>query len=186
MNQKTTPIRIAVTGGPGAGKTTLLEGLKARGHTIVPDVAREIIAERRRLGLSPRPPQDEFAKSILSRDIQRYESTQSESGLIFFDRSIVDSLGMVDELSLLTDTEKQRILAQYPYRATAFILPPWIEIYHTDSERDQSYEEAVRVCGAIHGWYIKCGYKLVEVPKLTVDERGEFVLDYLREHLNSI
>lgn len=184
MNHKTGPNRIAVTGGPGAGKTTLLVGLKKRGYTIVPEVAREIIADRLKRGLSPRPPAIEFAKSILSRDVEQYEATHNGEGFIFFDRSLVDSLGMLDELAHLAEADKHRFLAQYPYYATSFILPPWREIYHTDSERDQSYEEAVRVHRALHEWYIKCGYNVVEVPKLAIDDRCAFVLEFLDGHLN--
>jgi predicted ATPase len=53
--------RIVFAGGPGVGKTTVLLALQARGYPIVGDSARTIIQERRRLGLSPRPPALEFA-----------------------------------------------------------------------------------------------------------------------------
>ena len=181
MNHKTGPIRVAVTGGPGAGKTSLLEGLKLRGYAVVPEVARGIIADRKTGGLSPRPPLIEFAKAIVERDVDQYESTRTGEGIIFFDRSLLDSLGMLAHLDQLADADKQRFLEQYPYHSTAFILPPWREIYRTDSERDQSYEEAVRVYQSLREWYVQCGYNLIDVPKGTIDERCEFVLQSLGE-----
>lgn len=181
MSSKTSPIRIAVTGGPGAGKTSLIEGLKQRGYAIVPEVARGIIADRKSRGLSPRPPLIEFVNEIVCRDIDQYESTLSEEGLIFFDRSLIDSLGMRAELGQLTDTDKRRLLDHCPYYSTAFILPPWREIYRTDSERDQSYDEAVRVYVTLREWYVQCGYDLIDVPKGTIEKRCEFVLQSLEE-----
>jgi predicted ATPase len=180
MSRETDPIRVAVTGGPGAGKTSLLEGLELRGYAILAEVAREIIADRKARRLSPRPSPIEFANAIAQRDVEQYEATRMGAKLIFFDRSLLDSLGMLARLDQLADADKQRLLAHYPYHSTAFILPPWREIYRTDSERDQSYEEAVHVYQAIREWYVQCGYQLIDVPQGTVDERCAFVLRTLQ------
>ncbi len=182
MSHKSSPIRVAVTGGPGAGKTTLLEGLRQRGYAILPEVARAIIAERKARGLPPRPSQVEFARAIFERDISQYEATRAHEGAIFFDRSLLDSLGMMTESGQLTETETRKLIAQYRYHSTAFILPPWREIYHTDSERDQTYEDAVRVYEGLRKWYTRCGYDLKEVPRGTIVDRCDFVLENLAEH----
>jgi predicted ATPase len=34
-----------ITGEPGVGKTTLLNELKAKGMTVIPEIARELIQE---------------------------------------------------------------------------------------------------------------------------------------------
>jgi predicted ATPase len=176
MSHKTGPIRVAVTGGPGAGKTSLLEGLTRRGYAVIPEVARQIIADRTARGLTPRPTPIEFAKAIVERDVEQYDSTRTISGLIFFDRSLIDSLGLLAELNQLADADTRRFLERCPYHSTAFILPPWREIYRTDSARDQSYEQAVRVYRSVREWYRWCGYTLIEVPRGTIDERCECVL----------
>jgi predicted ATPase len=181
MNQKTVPIRVAITGGPGAGKTSLLEGLRIRGYLVVPEVAHEIIAERKSNGLSPRPPPVQFAQMIMDRDIQQYDSIPPEADLVFFDRSLLDSLGMMARLDQLTEAAMSDFLARYPYHTTAFILPPWREIYQTDTERDQNFDEAVSVFQLLRDWYVKCGYNLIEVPTGTIDERCEFVLQRLEK-----
>jgi predicted ATPase len=178
MQAKKDQIRVAVTGGPGAGKTSLLQELERRGYTIVPEVARSIIAERKAKGLSPRPEPLAFAQAIFDRDVQQYVSTSVQQGLgfVFFDRSILDSLAMLAQLMGLTASEVRTVLEKYRYHPKAIILPPWREIYQVDSERDQSYEEAVRVYESLRGWYIECGYSLIEVPPGSVDVRSEFVL----------
>src|SRR3954447_14370305 len=112
MSHQTGPIRVAVTGGPGVGKTSLLEGLRRRGYTIIPEVARAIIADRKARGLSPRPPLSEFAKTMLERDVAQYESTRLGNEIIFFDRSLLDSLGMLAQLDQLSADEKRRFLQQ--------------------------------------------------------------------------
>ena len=170
---------VAISGGPGAGKTTTLEGLRERGCSVVPEVARRIIAERLSRGLSPRPPQLDFAREILRVDVEQYESALTEGNSVFFDRSILDSLGMLHGSGALTTTYRNEMLQRYPYYPSAFIFPPWEEIYCTDSERDQSFEEAVRVHGSVCRWYSDCGYTLIEVPKGTVAERCDFMLEAL-------
>jgi len=174
-----TRVLVAVTGGPGAGKTTLLDALKLRGYTVVPEAAREIIAERRSQGLSPRPDPLEFARTIVARDIERYNAVPAAAGPVFFDRSLVDSLGMLVEVGQLTDTERDALLKQYPLHPRAFILPPWREIYRTDEERDQTWEQAVAVFGSLARWYARCGFELIEVPPGSIAERCEFVLQSL-------
>jgi len=45
-----------------------------------------------------------------------------------------------------------------------------------DDERKQDFDEAVRTYGAIAATYAEYGYDLVEIPRVTVEERVRFVL----------
>ncbi len=174
--------RILVTGGPGAGKTTVLEELERRGFLVAPEVARTIIMNRRRDGLPPRPPPLEFALQILESDQEQYESAGSDrSDLVFFDRGILDAMGMLSQLDRLSTSDRDLLLERYPYHQPAFIFPPWREIYRTDAERDQTFEQAVQVHDWLRQWYLKCGYDLIDVPLVSVDERCDFVLQQLGE-----
>jgi predicted ATPase len=167
--------RIVVTGGPGAGKTTLLAALRARGYRAVDESARAIIQERLAGGLSPRPPALEFARQILHRDIAKYQQPP-ELDLVFFDRSIVDALCMVNQAARLEAHELRALLAQYRYDRRVFVLPPWEAIYTTDSERDQTFAEALHVHKTLTRWYRRCEYEIIEVPTGTVAERCTYVL----------
>jgi predicted ATPase len=172
-------MRIVLTGGPGAGKTTLLEALRARGFATVPEIAREIIEARRRQGLTPRPPPQRFAEEILREDIAKFREDRRGDGPIFFDRSVVDALGMVDEVRPLPEPELRALLAAHPYHREVFAFPPWEAIYTNDAARDQSLDEATRIHREVTRWYRRCGYEVVEVPRLPVSERCEFVLGRL-------
>ena len=171
--------RVVLTGGPGAGKTTVLERLRQQGYRVVPEVARAVIADRKAQGLDPRPAPLEFARTLLARDIEQYPA--SAEALTFFDRSILDSLGMLSACGGLSDAELEELLQQFPYHSPVFVFPPWGEIYRTDSERDQSFEEAVRVHESISNWYLQCGYEVSTVPVGPVDERCAHILQALGE-----
>ena len=167
--------RIVVTGGPGAGKTTLLAALRARGYMTVDESARAIIQERLAGGLSSRPPALEFARQILHRDIAKYQQPPGLD-MVFFDRSIVDALGMVNQATRLEPHDVRALLARYPYDRDVFVLPPWESIYRTDSERDQTFAEAVQVHETLTRWYRRCDFEIIEVPTGTVAERCTYVL----------
>ena len=172
-------LAIAFTGGPGFGKTTTIAALEARGYQCVPESARAIIQERMRMGLSKRPPAEEFAEQILRRDQARYRNMQQTPGPVFFDRGIVDALGMCHEAGLAGSLEIEQVLCDYPFHLEALIFPPWKEIYAQDAERDQTFDEAVAVDAAIRRWYRRCGIDLIDVPRVDVDGRCEFILGRL-------
>jgi predicted ATPase len=167
--------RIVITGGPGAGKTTLLAALRDRGYTAVDESARAIIQERLAGGLSPRPPPLEFARQILSRDIEKYQQPP-ELDLVFFDRSVVEALCMVSQATRLEARELRALLAQYRYDRRVFVLPPWEAIFTTDSERDQTFADALHVHRTLTRWYRRCEYETIEVPTGPVAERCTYVL----------
>src|SRR5579885_91956 len=94
--------RYILTGGPGSGKTATLQQLASWGYVCVPEVARQVILERNSAGLPPRPAPHEFAAEIFKRDIAIFDSVADCTGPIFFDRGLVDALGMLHECGRMT------------------------------------------------------------------------------------
>ncbi|EZQ17103.1 hypothetical protein CF98_35520 [Halopseudomonas bauzanensis] len=113
-----------------------------------------------------------FRARWISWAMQRFESQKAR----FFDRGVLDALYMLDAESALTCHEISHYVQQFPYNGVVFLLPPWKEIYATDSERDQDFEESVRVFEGMRKWYSEWGYETVEVPRGKVDERVSFIL----------
>lgn len=173
--------QIVIASGPGAGKTTLLNELRSRGCRVVGKSARAVIEARLTAGLSPRPPPLEFAQALLRLDIEKHQQHAHSTGLVFYDRSAVEALGILDDAAPLPEKKLASELAAYLYHPQVFVLPPWQEIYVNDAARDQSFSDAVQVHKAIMSWYDRCGYDMIEVPKLSVAERGDFVLQVLAE-----
>jgi predicted ATPase len=171
--------RIVFTGGPGVGKTTLLLKLRARGYTIVGDSARAIIQERRLRGLSPRPNAYEFAQEVLRMDVNNYAGHAATSGRVFFDRSVLDALGMLNGVTPFSESELNAWLSQYQYNSKVFIFPPWKAIYVNDAERDHTFEHVEAIHRGVLEWYRRCHYELLEVPKVSVSERCAYVLQAL-------
>jgi predicted ATPase len=178
---KKAPPRVILTGGPGAGKTTLLAELAAMGYATVEESARAIIAERLAAGSSRRPDVPAFAREILGRDIDNYLRQPHSSNWIFFDRGVIDALGLLQEVSPLPARELDAMLSSYTFHSSVFVLPPWEAIYRNDAERDQSFAEAVNVHAKVVQWYGSCGYVLHEVPRLPVPQRAKHVLRILTE-----
>jgi predicted ATPase len=173
--------RVILTGAPGAGKTTLLAELAAMGYPTVEESARAIIAERLAAGASPRPDLPAFAREVLRRDIEKYLDQRQTATWIFFDRGVIDALGLLQEVSPLPEHELDAMLSTYTFHRSVFILPPWEAIYANDAERDQSFAEAVSVHAKVVRWYRSCGYTLHEVPRLPVPQRAKHILRILIE-----
>jgi predicted ATPase len=171
--------RIVITGAPGAGKTTLLLALQARGYTIVGDTARTIIQDRRRRGLSPRPDPYSFAQEALRMDMENFVHHAASPGPVFFERGVLDALCGLDHITPLSESELNMWLSRYQYFPTVFVLPPWKAIYENDAERDHTFEHAESVNRIAQEWYRRCGYQVLEVPMVSVDERCTFVLQAL-------
>ena len=112
-------------------------------------------------------------------DVENYERHVTTSGRVLFDRSVLDALCTLDLVAPLSDSELGVFLSKYRYNARVFILPPWKEIYVSDTERDHHFEHAQSVYRITQSWYRRCGYQLIEVPKTSVSERCEYVLQTL-------
>ena len=170
---------VVITGGPGAGKTTLLAELDALGYSTVGESARAIIAERVAHGQSPRPEPLAFAREILRRDAEKYRNQDQSSRWVFFDRSAVESVAMVQDASPMPIAELQDLLGTYRFHHQVFVLPPWEAIYVTDAERDHSFAHAHSVHSRLVKWYRACGYEVHAVPRLPAPERARHVVRVL-------
>lgn len=168
--------RYVFTGGPGSGKTTILTAIENLGYCVAPEAARRIIKERLSGGLPPRPQPATFAKQILDLDIQQYRKFEA-AGPVLFDRSILDALYMLNTSGSLSKDLAVKYVKDFPYNEVAFFFPPWEEIYSTDSERDQTFEESRVVFEEMKHWYLQWGYTALEVPRVDIESRVHFVLE---------
>lgn len=170
---------IVMTGGPGSGKTTLLKRLSGMGYRYVEESGRRIIRERKGLGLPARPEPEEFARQMFRLDSNNYLGNMQSEDILFFDRSFMDSAWLLAGTDSFSEKIREAIRLNRFCRHV-FMIPPWQDIYCNDNERDQTYAESVAVYEGLYKWYELNGYTLVLVPRVSVDERIQFILQEVR------
>ena len=157
---------VVITGCSGGGKSTLLAELARLGFTVVPEAGRRIVREQDWTGGDALPwtAPVRFAELAVSRCVESLIRVGGEPGPVFFDRSPVDQLAGLERLGL-------------PVPATvAGAAPPWPEIFTTDPERRHGLEAALAEYGPLRAVYERLGYRLVDLPKVGVEARADFVM----------
>jgi predicted ATPase len=123
--------------------------------------------------------------SMSQRSIESYEKTLMEhtaNAPIFFDRSFLDVLCYGALEGIPNDQEMKTFAEINRHNSNVFIFPPWQEIYQTDAQRKQDWNEAVFAYNKMIQTYRGYQYDLVEVPKTPVKERADFVLDFIKNN----
>lgn len=167
-----------LTGGPGAGKSTLIDALAQRGYAVSPEAGRRIIREQMEGSgrALPWADREQFARIMLAREIKSYRARRAEEGPVFFDRGVPDVVGYLRHEGLPVPGRMLLAAELFRYNRKVFICPPWPEIYGQDAERRQNPAVAAATYHAMVRTYTGLGYRLVEVPRVSVERRADFVL----------
>ncbi|MGO4836445.1 AAA family ATPase, partial [Rhizobiaceae sp. 2RAB30] len=163
---------FVLTGGPGSGKSTLLAGLVVAGHSGSVEAGRGVIQDQMAIDGSALPWNDAalFSELMLSWEMRSYHIAEAETGTVFFDRGVPDIIGYLRLTGLPVPEHAARAAQTFRYNRRVFVFPPWPEIFTQDNERKQSPDEAERTFHAVTRAYADCGYDLIEVPRLPVEE----------------
>ena len=148
------------------------------------------MSRRARWGTAlPWADQEAYTDLMLMRSIESFErhmpvcshaptsSQAPASHPIFADRGIPDTLAYARLIGLQDTRAIEGACRRYRYAPVVFLVPPWDEIYRTDSERKQDFAEAVRTSQCVADAYGELGYRIIEVPKLAPAMRGRFMLE---------
>ena len=73
------------------------------------------------------------------------------------------------------------VIHELRYYPIILMTPPWKEIYCQDDERKHSFEEAVIEYERLVNSYPQYGYQVLEIPKVSVKERFQFVMSVINE-----
>ena len=171
---------VILTGGPGGGKSSILDALRDRGYLCVDEVARDLIKEEVTAGGDALPWKntEKFRDNMFREQLKVYESID-HGEFVFFDRGLVDCLAYSRLIGAKIPEEMDRISRRTQFNKIVFVTPPWEEIYRNDKERKQSFQEAIETYDQIVAAYREYGYETVDLPKVDVEKRVEFILERL-------
>ena len=171
-----------ITGGPGSGKTALIDALQSRGYACSVEAGRGIIAHQVAIDGPGLPWRDLmlFAELMLCWEMRSYHLAEQSAAPAFFDRGVPDVLGYLRLMNIPAPEHMRNAATKYRYNQAVFIAPPWPEIFRQDRERKQDFAEAVRTYESLVATYTNLEYRLLELPRASVEARLRFVLDYVR------
>ena len=170
--------RIVITGAPGSGKTSLVEKLEQQGYCCEHEIARDLIREALEKDSEALPWKNlaAFSRNVLYARVGQHVRV-AEQTRCFFDRGIPDVLAYMCKDKLTIPESFYELAGEYRYHKRVFITPPWEAIYANDAERKESFEQAQSVHVFLEQTYQGLGYELVELPKVSIEERVAFLLD---------
>lgn len=170
----------AISGGAGFGKTSIIKELSRRGYTVIPEVTREFIEELIEVDshLLPWKNREAYQNVLIPKRVNAYLEAQSKPAPRFADRGLLDEIAYMLKDNI-TPLGKHMDLILIPSYDKVFITPPWEKIYVQEGVRNVDFKEAFRVHKLIVDTYQKHGYDLIEIPKLSIEKRVDFILTNL-------
>lgn len=177
MNTK----KVVIAGGPGTGKTSIINHLKKLGFPCYDEISRQVTLQARKDGIEQLFLTEPllFSEKLLEGRIQQFKNAlNSQESVVFLDRGIPDVLAYMDYIG---DTYPQHFIDAckdntYDY---IFVLAPWQEIFTSDSERYENFEQAIEIHEHLLQTYMRFGYQLIDVPFGSIENRADFILDQL-------
>lgn len=122
-----------------------------------------------------------FNDQLINARLQHFlDGNATKRKHLFYDRGLPDVIAYMNYFKQPIDQHYVDICAQHLYDEV-LILPPWKEIYVQDNERMENFEQASEIHAHLEKTYKGLGYKPVEVPFGTVEERLQFVIDFIEK-----
>lgn len=171
---------FVISGCSGGGKSSVLRELERRGHHVVEEPGRRIIAEERGRADAALPWIDPaaFATRAVAMSLADLEKAGTLPGLVFFDRGLVDAAAA---LEFATGTPISRTYATRRYNTRVFMTPPWPEIYARDDDRRHGLGAAAAEYERLLKAFASLGHAVTILPKASVTERADLILRSLKQ-----
>lgn len=176
--------KVIISGGPGFGKTSIIDHLEKKNYTVKHEVSRSIIKEQLENGgdILPWKNLSTFSRLLFERRVKQYEN-ETSNNWIFFDRGLPDILAYMNKDNLEIPNSYLLKIEECNYFPVVFIVPPWKEIFKNDAERMEDFKTACDLNEVIMSTYENLGYKVLILPNVTVEERANFILNYIDSYI---
>lgn len=170
--------RYVITGGLGVGKTSIISLLKETMVTVG-EPARKLIAEHRAVTVDSTLEEDPelFVARLIVKSIEDYQSASTEA-ITVFDRGLPDCVAYAAIYGIDTGPAMAAAIANR-YEDPVFVAPPWREIFVNDEMRKATFAQAESFFSEVVTVYYALGYELIELPKVSVEERAALVESHL-------
>ena len=171
--------KIVFIGGPGTGKSTILNELQRKGYTCMPEISRAVTLQAQKEGIDQLFLSEPllFSQKLLEgREKQYLEANELQNEVVFFDRGIPSVFAYLNYFK----TEFPEVFIEksksYPY-TKVFQFLPWKDIYTSDNERYETFEQSEAISKHLHKAYSDLNYKIINVPFGTIADRCNFILN---------
>lgn len=173
---------ILITGCSGGGKSTLIRMLDEKGFHTVPEPGRRIVADEMKHNGKALPWIDLRAFALRAVDMARedLQKLPASDYPVFFDRGLIDAAVALQFAGGASYSETLGEDKQYSQRV--FLAPPWPEIFHQDDERKHNFSAAEEEYYRIKDALEELNYDICLLPKISVEQRVEFVLRSLERN----
>jgi predicted ATPase len=166
---------VILSGCSGGGRSTLLTELARRGHAVVEEPGRRIVAEERASGGVALPWIDlsAFARRAVAMAWSDIAAAARQAEWVFFDRGLVDAavaLQHTDGIPIGTT------IGDTQFHPTVFLAPPWPEIHRADADRRHGFEEACAEYDRLLAAWRALGYRLAILPRVSPQARADHLL----------
>ena len=154
----------------------MLDALRKRGHAVVQEPGRRIIAEELEVRGSALQWLDgaAFARRAITMSLADRSTAEGSDGWVFFDRGLIDAAAALQHLA--GEPAVDMLCRIHRYNRLVFLTPPWPEIYVTDQDRRHGLREAVAEYDRLTHIYPSLGYEVCVLPKIRTEERADLVL----------
>ncbi len=180
---------IIISGCSGGGKSTLISELSKQCYAVVHEAARDIVREQLAVNgdMTPWKNPNAFCKLLIERSMEDFYRAKVMNDvlerLIFFDRSYLEGIRYSKILNKIDTNTYDSFINDLRYFDTVYMTPPWEEIYCQDEDRRHSFKKSVDDYESLLSFYPKYCYKTIELPKVDVSCRVQFILSSIQDSL---
>lgn len=149
--------------------------MRRRGYHVCEEPGRAVVKEQTATGGAGLPWLNGmlFARLCVEHAIRAYADVIDVLSPVLFDRSPLDNIAGISASGERVPADLANVLEDYRYDPVAFFVPPWEEIFESDSERRHGFADAKAEYERLLVAYPEAGYTIRVIKKVSVTERAD-------------